>query len=91
MFLYGDVEFRGINERKSKEGNFYNLIVFEDLLTSDQIRLYNSKDNDFTIPRNQLVKGCNYHCKFDYRYNSFNREFQLDLIDIVSSLDKKKE
>lgn len=86
MFLYGDVEFRGCNERKSKEGKIYYLLVCEDLENSDQIRLYSPSSAVYTIPRENLKRGCVYHCKFDYHYNSFNKDWQFDLIDIVEQL-----
>lgn len=89
MILYGDVEFRGLNTRTSKEGKQYFMIMFEDLETSDQVRMYSRSDAQYTIPRTDLVKGRIYHCSFSYHFNSYENRWQTDLADIIECVDQE--
>lgn len=85
MTLFSDCEFRGSESRKSKNGNEYSILRFEDDL-GISFPFYVKSDS--VIPIATLSKGTVYRCAFNYHYNSFERRNELDLIGVEDTNGK---
>lgn len=82
MLLYGDCEFRGAEDRESKNGNKYKILRFEGD-GGEVFPFYYRLNTVFDVSVNDLVKGHVYDLAFSYNYNSYERRYQLDLVNIV--------
>lgn len=82
MRLTGIGEYRGVRERYTKDNKQYFMLKFEDDVC-DQAECYCAADTSFTVPRVSLTKGRVYELEFNYHYNSFQNNWQLDLVDIL--------
>lgn len=83
MLLFGVAEFRNFENRKSKNGNEYKVLKFEDE-KGNSLQFYWDGKQDSVVPVMDLVKGTSYDLRFDYRYNPYDRRMQVDLLSIES-------
>lgn len=88
MVLYGNSEFVGKETRTSKNGNQYTVIRFDDVMTGEQYQFYWDNKNVSSIPVSDLVRHKEYSLEFNYRYNNFERRYQVDLINIAGEVKK---
>lgn len=86
MLLYGDAEFRGLENKESKNGNKYKILRFEGD-GGEVFPFYYRNNTVFDVSVNDLVKGHNYDLAFGYHYNSYDRRYQLDLLNVLKDTD----
>lgn len=85
--LTGIGEFRGSEDRTSKNGNKYKFLRFED--DGGSVFQFYYKLNDvFNVPVSDLEKGKCYHLEFGYSYNSYDRRYQLALLDVMGAVNE---
>lgn len=83
MICMGVCEYRGMEERSSKQtGNRYMIIKFEDD-KADQFSFYCPLDNRYKVDPRSLKRGTLYDCVFDYHMDSYAKSFRMDLYDIT--------
>lgn len=86
MILYGNSEFVGKESRTSKNGNNYQILRFDDLITGQQYSFYWDNKNVSKIVPDQLERHRQYSLEFNYHYNSFDKRFQIDLVNIAGEV-----
>lgn len=87
MLLSGKGEFRGSENRKSKNGNEYKIFKFEDS-KGTAFQFYCNPNNTFSMSTLDLVKGNMYELRFELRFNSYQNHLQVDLLDFMDSTDE---
>lgn len=88
MVLSGKSEFVGREARTSKNGNNYMVIRFDDILTGEQYSFYWDSKLSSAVDPLSLERHHVYDLEFNYRYNSFDRRYQVDLVNIVGVSDE---
>lgn len=80
MKFSSEIEFRKLEKRTGRKGS-YGICKFEDE-NGDILNCYTPFDKEYSIEPYQLTKGTNYLVCFDYRYNSYDKVWRLDVDDI---------
>lgn len=88
MILYGNSEFVGKENRTSKNGNQYQVIRFDDVSTGEQYQFYWDNKNVSSISPDELVRHKEYSLEFNYRYNNYDRRYQINLINIAGEVKR---
>lgn len=86
MLFESNLEFRKLEKRKSKNGNVYNFIKFEDD-NGDILGLYCPNDLVYTVEPSILKKGDIVRTSLEYRFNPFEKSWRMELCDILGYSD----
>lgn len=84
MVLFGVCEFLGYESKESKSGNKYKQVKVLDK-NFDSYQFYAGSDtvSDLTLPLNVIEKGDIIVVRYNYLYNSYDRAYRLNLLDIL--------
>lgn len=81
MITTSTANYRGFEERSSKNGNSYKVLKFEDE-TFSQVPFYARSDASFSVPVGALKRGVDYIVECNYHFNNFQNRWELNLTDI---------
>lgn len=87
MKIEANLEFRKSEKRTSKNGNTFSMLKFEDD-NGDILNLYAPINKDYTLEPAVLTKGSIVRLSLEYKYNSFDKNWRMELNDVLGYTDE---
>lgn len=81
------LEFRKRDKRSGKNAPYF-LLKFEDPASGDTLSLYSPFDREYQFDQLEMKKGDFYLVELGYNYNSYDKAWRVDIVDVLSPCDE---